>query len=63
MINAFASIARPELFSMRAFVDAKSLASVHGCQSEPQRERVLGEVAKKSFIALPVKGGHSGLLP
>ena len=25
--------------------------------------RVLGEVAKKSFIALPGKGGHSGLLP
>ena len=40
MINAFASIARPELFSMRAFVDAKSLASVHWCQSEPQRESV-----------------------
>ena len=25
--------------------------------------RVLGEVAKKIFIALPGKGGHSGLLP
>ena len=25
--------------------------------------RVLGELEKNSFIALPVKGGHSGLLP
>ena len=25
--------------------------------------RVLGEVAKKSFIPFPGKGGHSGLLP
>ena len=27
------------------------------------RDRVLGEVEKKSFIALPGKGGHSGLMP
>ena len=27
------------------------------------QKRVLGEVAKKSFIALPGNGGHSGLLP
>ena len=26
-------------------------------------DRVLGEVGKDSFIALPGKGGHSGLLP
>ena len=27
------------------------------------RDRVLGEVEKNSFFALPGKGGHSGLLP
>ena len=27
------------------------------------RDRVLGEVEKNSFITLPGKGGHSGLLP
>ena len=27
------------------------------------RDRVLGEVEKNSFIALPGKGGHSELLP
>ena len=27
------------------------------------RDRVLGEVEKNSFIALPGKGGHRGLLP
>ena len=27
------------------------------------RGRVLGEVEKNSFIALPGKGGHSGLVP
>ena len=27
------------------------------------RDRVLGEVEKDSFIALPGKGGHRGLLP
>ena len=26
-------------------------------------DRILGEVEKNSFIALPGKGGHSGLLP
>ena len=26
-------------------------------------DRVLGELEKNSFIALPVNGGHSGLLP
>ena len=26
-------------------------------------DRVLDEVEKKSFIALPGKGGHSGLMP
>ena len=27
------------------------------------RDEVLGEVEKNSFIALPGKGGHSGLMP
>ena len=27
------------------------------------KDRVLGEVEKNSFIALPDKGGHSGLVP
>ena len=27
------------------------------------RDRVLGEVEKNSFIDLPGKGGHSGLMP
>ena len=27
------------------------------------RDRVLGEVEKNSFTALPDKGGHSGLMP
>ena len=27
------------------------------------RDRVLGEVEKDSFIALPGKGGHVGLMP
>ena len=32
--------------------------------AEPNlRDRVLGEVEKNSFIALPGKGGHSGLMP
>ena len=62
MINAFASIARPEFFSMRAFVDAKAWPLCTAAKVN-LRERVLGEVAKKSFIALPVKGAHSGLQP
>ena len=27
------------------------------------RDRVLGEVEKNSFIALPGKGGHGGFMP
>ena len=27
------------------------------------RDGVLGEVEKNSFVALPGKGGHSGLVP
>ena len=27
------------------------------------RDRVLGEAEKNSFMALPGKGGHSGLVP
>ena len=41
--------------------DAENLASVHWCRIEPWR--VLGEVEKNTFIALPGKGGHSGLVP
>ena len=36
------------------------------CTPVPNRiseVRVLGEIEKNSFIALPGKGGHSGLLP
>ena len=27
------------------------------------RDRILGEVEKNSFIALPGKGGHNGIMP
>ena len=41
----------------------ESLASLYtGAESNP-RDRVLGEVEKDSFIALPGKRGHTGLLP
>ena len=40
----------------------ESLAFLYtGAKSNP-RDRVLGEVEKDSFIALPGKGGHNGLL-
>ena len=40
---------------------AGSLASLHSGESN-LRDRVLGEVEKNSFISLPGKGGHSGLV-
>ena len=44
-------------------IDAENSASVHGIESN-LRDRVLSEVLEKnSFIALPGKGGHSGLVP
>ena len=39
--------------------DTKSSVSVHQCQIKSHR--ALGEVEKKSFIALPGNGGHSRL--
>ena len=41
----------------------KSSASLYTSDESNLRDRVLGEVEKKSFIALPGKGGHNGLLP
>ena len=44
--------------------DAKNLASVLYTSAKPNlRDRVLSEVEKNSFIALPGSGGHSGLVP
>ena len=42
--------------------DAEKSASVYSVELN-LRDRVLGEVEKNSFIALPGKGGHRGLLP
>ena len=39
-----------------------NLASVPRHQIKSQRQS-LGEAEQKSFIALPGKGGHSGLMP
>ena len=43
--------------------DAKSSASLYASVDLNLRDRVFGEVEKCSFIALPDKGGHSGLMP
>ena len=43
--------------------DAKSSASLYTSVDLNLGDRVLGEVEKCSFIALPDKGGHSGLMP
>ena len=40
----------------------ESSASLYTSKSNPG-DRVLGEVEKDSFIALPGKGEHTGLLP
>ena len=42
-------------------IDAKNSVSVHWFQNKSWR-RVLGEVEKNSFITLPGKRGHSGLM-
>ena len=41
------------------------LKTQHLCTSAKSnlRDRVLGEVEKNGFIALPGKGGHSGFMP
>ena len=43
--------------------DAESSASLYTGADSNLGDRVLGEVEKDSFITLPGKGGHSGLLP
>ena len=44
--------------------DAESSAtSLYTGAKSNLRDRVLGEVEKNSFTALPGKGGHSGLMP
>ena len=43
--------------------DAESSASQYTDGESNHGDRVLGEVEKDSFIALPGKGGHSGLMP
>ena len=43
--------------------DAESSASLCTSAKSNLRDRVLGEVEKNSFIALPGKGGPSGLMP
>ena len=43
--------------------DTKSSAPLCTGAKSNLRDRVLGEVEKNSFIALPGKGGHNGLLP
>ena len=43
--------------------DAESSVSLYTSAQLNLRDRVLAEVEKDSFIALPGKGGHSGLLP
>ena len=47
---------------MTSDFDAENIASVHRCLLN-LRDRVLDEVEKNSFIALPGKGGHSRLMP
>ena len=44
-------------------LDAKSLASLYTGAELNLRDRVVGEVEKNSFITLPGKGDHSGLIP
>ena len=42
---------------------AESSASLYTGVKLNLRDRVLGKVEKDSFIALPGKGGHVGLMP
>ena len=46
-----------------AHCDAESSASVNTSAESNLRKRVLGELEKGSFIALPGKGGNSKLMP
>ena len=43
--------------------DAESSPSLYTCAEANLGDRVLGEEKMGSFIALPGKGGHSGLIP
>ena len=43
-------------------LDAETRPLCTGAESN-LRDRILGETKKNSFIALPGKGGHSGLMP
>ena len=43
--------------------DAENSTSLYTGGEANLGDRVLGEVEKDSFITLPGKGGHSGLLP
>ena len=43
--------------------DAKSSGSLFTSAKSNLRDKILGEVEMNSFIALPVKGRHSGLMP
>ena len=47
---------------MRGVHDAQSSASLYTGVKLNLRDKVLGEVEKNSFSALPVKEGHSGLM-
>ena len=51
-----------ECFSTSALVMPRTQPLCAGAELN-LGDRGLGEVEKKSFIALPGKGGHSGLLP
>ena len=53
----------PRMKSMLLFTEAESSASLCTSDESNLGERVLGEVEKDSFIALPDKGGHSRLIP
>ena len=44
-------------------IDAESSASLYTGAKSHLGDRVLDKVEKESFITLPGKGGHSGLLP
>ena len=48
---------------MRFISDAESSASLYTSAKLNLGDRVLGEVEKNSFTALPGKGGHSRLMP
>ena len=49
--------------AMRLISDAESSASLYTSAKLNLGDRLLGEVEKDSFIALPGKGGHSKLMP